>query len=298
MSGWDQLVVIDTIDVTNYTITQLITGEYTIKVTDRSGCMRDTTVSLTAFPPVEYDVAVVDITCENPEGSITIDNITGTPDYLINILDPNGDPVMGTPVVISNGGPITFDGLTIPGDYQIFIDDSIGCDGDTVVTLNEFDILEFTATANSNECSPELGSIDIEIFEGISPYIIEWVGPISGTDTIDMTTYTITQLVTGEYTITVTDSTGCTRDTTVSLVAFPPVAYDVAVQDITCSNPEGAITIDNITGTPDYQISILDPNGDPVPGTPVTISNGGPITFDGLTITGDYQIFIDDSYWL
>ena len=350
----------------DYRIDVTEAGEYTIKVTDDNGCMRDTTVTVIVSPPKEITAEAIDATCDSL-GKINVTILSGTPECTISwegpvsgsdttsqsaysICDlPRGDyTVIATDIYecadtvtvtingpdsvlvdiesmpqmcdslgsikltyITGNGPImcliegpqistdiTLNGPSdmetigdlVAGEYVITCTDSLGCTGlDTIIIIENLDILEFTATPFGGECTDEPGRIDIDITAGMSPFTIEWTGPVSGSDITNNNNYSIPALPAGEYFIKVTDNKGCMRDTTVTVVIFPAVSYDVEVIDITCDDP-GAIIISNITGTPDYSITITGPGVDTM-----LLSTGGPDTLGGLTEQGTYQIFVDDS---
>ena len=170
----------------------------------------------------------------------------------------------------------------------------IGCDGDTVITLSEFDILEFTATANSVDCSEEelLGSIDVEITLGMVPFVIEWSSQdTSGSVQTNAASHTILNLPNGTYTIVVTDAEGCTRDTMVTINNTSTIDFDIEVIDITCEDSTGMIVITNITGTPEWTVTYDGPGIE----TTTLTSEIDSVKINDLMEGGNYSITVTDA---
>ncbi|PCI95671.1 MAG: hypothetical protein COB15_11945 [Flavobacteriales bacterium] len=69
--------------------------------------------------------------------------------------------------------------------------------------------LALTATSTANECGKTIGAIDLTVEGGIAPYTYNWS---NGTSTAD-----ITNLSTGEYTVTVTDAESNTKTLKVTI---------------------------------------------------------------------------------
>ena len=145
-------------------------GDYVVTITDANMCVGMDTITIDSFDMLPFNTIITDVACEIP-GEICVSVTEGTPDYEIKLTGPVSD-------TITTDSAHCFTDLPA-GDYIIMVTDSLVCTGMDTVTIDSFN-LEIAVTAISNECSPELGSIDVDILEGTSPYIIEWMGPISG----------------------------------------------------------------------------------------------------------------------
>lgn len=110
-------------------------------------------------------------------------------------------------------GPFTYlwsNGETSPllnnlpaGDYSYTVTDGMGCESINAITVAEpQDSLMLSFDITSETCAGDLnGAVTANITGGTSPYSIEW--------NTGSTAATLSDITTGEYTISVTDQKGC-----------------------------------------------------------------------------------------
>jgi gliding motility-associated-like protein len=95
------------------------------------------------------------------------------------------------------------------------VTDAKGCKNSVTVTLNNPAPISVTATAINSSCnSVNDGSIDLLIAGGTPTYAFVWQGP-SG---YSASSQSISNVFAGNYSLTLSDVGGCTRDTVLSLV--------------------------------------------------------------------------------
>jgi hypothetical protein len=101
-------------------------------------------------------------------------------------------------------------------------------------------------TANSfYSCTQNSGEIHVEINGGQAPYNIEWSNGETG--------LSISNLAGGEYTIAVSDATGCSTDSTFIINEITPTLFDGAVDHVVCyGESNGSIDLTIIEGTPGH----------------------------------------------
>ncbi|NJB71468.1 gliding motility-associated-like protein/uncharacterized repeat protein (TIGR01451 family) [Saonia flava] len=262
---------------TTHTFSNLVAGSYTIDVRDEYGCV---VVQQTAVINNQLlaTVTVTDIgTCT--DGSISVAASGGDGSYEYAFVPTTTDPT-------GFFGPANTYTVTTGNDgvYDVYVRDNSAavpfCELMETVTVNPAVPLTFTATPNDPECHDGLGSIDVNIVSGTTPYTIEIIdldnaGASDQTNTNVFTaTTTFYNLLPGDYTINVTDSFGC-------LVTDTPV---------TITNPD-ELTAD-ITAILPAACSSVDPNdyGFQFSNYPTTL---GTIEFSadgGATWTGDNSI--------
>lgn len=229
---------------TQHLFSGLSDGTYTIDVRDGYGC-NALQQSVTINPTIVATTAVVDITsCAN--GSITV-TASGGDGNLQYAFVPTGNPVTPGDFGATNTFTVTNGNQ---GDYDVYVRDNNAtapfCEYTETVTVNGPTPLTFTATPIDPECHDGMGQIDITVTSGISPYTYEIIdldngGAANETNTnVINNTKTYFNLAPGDYTINVTDATGC-------LVQQTPV---------TINNPD-ELTADILP--------ILPPNCDPDP---------------------------------
>ena len=113
-----------------------------------------------------------------------------------------------------------------------------------VEMAQNFNKMSLDATSFS-ACTANSGQIDVNIVGGNAPFATEWSN--------GATHLNLTNLIGGDYTLTVTDAMGCSKDTTITIADVTPTVFVGDVQHITCNgSANGAIDITIIEGTPDY----------------------------------------------
>jgi len=155
-------------------------------------------------------------------------------------------------VSICDGDSILVAGVfqSTAGTYPVLYNTILGCDSIVNTELNIYPvpIIAYNVFPDSNN----LGNIDLSISGGSSPYYFEW----SNGETVE----DISELQSGEYSVTVYNIYGCAST---ELISVPLYDY---IQDYTISelkvlpNPtEGIFTIQNISGS---MIFIYNPLGE------------------------------------
>jgi PKD repeat protein len=198
-------------------INNLCSGIYNLTVTDANGCQAYSSTSI-ASPPI-LSIALQNIinpSCGNNDGSITIGAIGGTAPYTYN-----WSPISGSASTLSN----------IPaGNYTVTITDNNGCSTFQTISLND---VTGPSITNINITHPTCngwnnGSAEV-IFTSSTPNnTISWSNGQS--------TAQIVNLVSGSYTVTVTDDNGCQATGSAVLVQPDPMISNIATyQDVTCN---------------------------------------------------------------
>lgn len=105
-----------------------------------------------------------------------------------------------------------------PGNYDVIVTDSLGCSNSASVTINEPPQITLDATS-TDEIAGNDGAINLTVGGGTPPYTYSWT---NGAGTIEDPN----SLTAGGYTVTVTDSLGCTETLLVT------VGDQVGIDDI------------------------------------------------------------------
>lgn len=244
----------------------LSAGQYTVTIQDNNGCQG--TLDFTVTQPLTVlagSVMVTNVNCYGEStGSINLEVTGGAPPYSY----------------LWNNGMTTQDISNIPeGNYSVIITDSRNC----TLTVNAVitqpaAALSGTATVINVLCFGEsTGSVNLTPAGGASPYTFLWSN--------GETTEDISDLSSGIYSVTITDSNGCTAliAASVSQPATPVSGSVISQTNVSChGGSDGITTVSGVGGTPPYQYNI----------------DGGAYqssgTFSGLS-AGDHLVAVRDN---
>lgn len=203
-----------------YTFTGLSNGTYTVNVRDALGCT-DVATPVTIEPQLVVNVTATDVS-SCADGSIEVTATGGLPNLEYAFVPTGDDP---------SGSFSTTDTFTVvagdEGDYDVYVRDNSNnspyCEYVETVTINPATPLTMTASPSDPQCHDGNGNMLINITSGISPYTIQIIdldngGASNRTDTnVLATNRTYYNLSPGNYTINITDATGCTITDTQTL---------------------------------------------------------------------------------
>nr|WP_299071597.1 T9SS type B sorting domain-containing protein [uncultured Allomuricauda sp.] len=226
--------------LTRHIFSNLAAGTYTINVIDDFGCT-GTLQNITINTTIVATVDVVDIS-NCADGSITVTANGGVPNleyaFVPTTTSPTGLFSVTNTFAVSAGNE---------GGYDVYVRDNSAtvpyCEFMETVTVNPATPLTVTNTPTDPQCHDGTGSILVDITSGISPYTIQIIdldnaGASDQTDTNVLTTSrTYFNLMPGDYTINVTDATGCTVSETPVNIANPDelTATILGVTPATCT---------------------------------------------------------------
>ncbi|MCB9324737.1 MAG: T9SS type A sorting domain-containing protein [Lewinellaceae bacterium] len=262
-----------------YTITNLPSGTYSVYVTDASGCTDYAVVQLnnTTGGQLTLNATPINGTC-NQLGGIWLDILGGSAPYSVSWTGP----VSGSTTINNNGMAIN----NLPaGTYWLYVTDANGCSGSTNVQVVQTNNIAISLSSTPAGCG-SYGSIFVNITNGTGPYSITWNGPSSGSTNTNLSTYNISNLPAGAYSIWVTDANGCSVDNNISILYTNNLDIVANPENGNCGQ-NGAIWVSINGGTPAYTIQW----SGPVSGS-ATSNNGYNIA---NLPTGIYTITVTDA---
>lgn len=213
---------------TNANHINLTAGTYNVTVTDANGCVKTNTATITQPASwINLTQTTTDPTCNGgSNGSANITVTGGTPGYTYNWTN----------------GATTEDLSGIPaGSYTVTVTDANACTNTISVSLNQPNAITTSISKTDISCfGGNNGTATVTASNGVSPYSYLWSN--------SMTTASITNLVAGNYFVTVTDNNSCTKVDSVNFVAPNPITVGFTLMDIMCNGAsDGSINL-NVTG--------------------------------------------------
>jgi len=184
-------------------------GTYTLTITDANGCSAAHSVTITQ--PVALSSTITSTTnniCNGDcNGSATVSAFGGTPPFTYTWCNAN------TTNTCTN---------MCAGTCGVTTTDVNGCTVVTNVTITEPSAIVVTTNVTNASCTNNDGQIDVIPTGGVPPYNSVWS---NGSNT-----NTITNLATGNYSVTTVDANGCSTSTfaTLGFSSFPAILSGTA----------------------------------------------------------------------
>lgn len=216
-----------TTTASSFFITNLESGDYTVKLEDDNGCSDTAEIGLdNDGSPVDLMLSLAYNEC-NLRDIIKISVVGGEGPYTIGWDGPE------TGETTINGNTLELTAMTV-GTYEFKIEDDNGCgDNETIIVPEELFNL-FDITAENGDCEDN-GGIVVDIHGGQPEYQVSWSGPSSGVTTTANTDFTISNLPSGDYDVTITDDNGCTATKSVTIENEGSIDIDVVGTDGDCT---------------------------------------------------------------
>ncbi|MFN7326669.1 MAG: Ig-like domain-containing protein, partial [Chitinophagales bacterium] len=203
---------------------------FTVTVTDGNGCTTTTSASLSTPADLQLSANTLDLDCYGVlEGSIELLPTGGT----------------GNKSYLWSNGVTTKDLADLAaGSYTVVVTDGNGCTKSASYTITSPDELLITDNITDLVCfNIPTGGIALSITGGTAPLQFNWSN--------SSTTQDLTTLSAGEYSLTITDNNGCTKETGPYVVQEPEeLVIAGAITPVACNGEmTGEINISVTGGT-------------------------------------------------
>ena len=244
-------------------------GNYTVTVTDTGGCSGTATVNVSENPAKTVTISPANPGfCSGSSVELTV-NATGN-NLVYNWTTPSGT---------ANGNPLI---ANVAGIYTVTVTEQGACSGTASVQVDEVSGLTVDINPKpASFCNNGSVLLTASSSNGIAPFTYSWSSPAG-----NGTGMTFNANIAGNYTVTITDSKGCSGSFTIPvvqsnslIVTFNPVlpgfcpgkTVDISTNTIggqapfsyQWSSPLGTSANPVITtGTPgNYKVTVTDSNG-------------------------------------
>ena len=209
-------------------------GSYTITVTDSNNCSATVPATIGQPAPISAIPTVVNVTCNGgTNGSVGLAVSGGNGTYTYQWTNTT----QTTPVITN---------LTA-NTYNVTVTDIKGCQKDTFATVIQptpFNI-SFPTVINDSCSYGAQGSATVLVSGSTPGYTYLWSNA--------STSITITGLVPGIYTVTVSDTNHCTASSTITISAPSAIVINPTATPVSCHNDSNGTASLNVSGgTPGY----------------------------------------------
>jgi len=258
----------------------LAAGTCSVTITDGSGCEVTESYTINSIPGLTVSGNTVDATCGLCNGSVTL--------QLLNAAQP-------VTILWSNGASAETITDLCADDYSVTVTDANGCIALYSTTISTTLPPVLSTTTVSSQCGQSIGSIDLTVTGGTGSMTYAWSGPSGFT----ASTEDISGLVSGDYTVIVTDGLNCSATTTVTITNTDDPILSFAVTNASCGSSTGSIDLTvsqsagpftySWTGPASFTASTEDITAIPVGTYTVTVTAGA------CSVTADTSIINTDA---
>ncbi|MEY3052132.1 MAG: hypothetical protein RLY31_1917 [Bacteroidota bacterium] len=200
-------------------------GSYTVTVTDQGGCTAVLALAVPAGPGMVLQLTTQDLTCAGiQDGSAQVAVDGGTAPYAYAWDDPQ-----------QTSGPL-LSGIG-PGGYTVTVTDGNGCEAEATAFIFTPPVLTANIAVQGMTCDTDSAGTATALGSGgVPPYLFAW--------STGSAQSSLQGLSVGTYTLTVTDSYGCSTVSSADITALSNLVLDVQVQDESCHGAtDGAVTV-------------------------------------------------------
>ncbi|MFH1320599.1 MAG: PKD domain-containing protein [Bacteroidota bacterium] len=210
-------------------------GTYTVYVIDANSCTDTASVTVTNEPNINTTVISAGVSCFNGnDGSATVTVSGGIPPYYYSWAPWGGVSATATSL--------------IAGTYIVIVTDSLGCSEVIPVLITQPAAIFASVSSFSGPCcyGGSDGTATVGVSGGTPAYSYSW-SPTGGSG------QTATGLSENTYTVTVTDSNGCSNTASITITDPDLLNATISGTNVSCSGgSDGSITVNASGGTPPY----------------------------------------------
>ena len=219
-------------------ITGLTAANYAVSVTDASGCIAISSVSITEPPVIaQPSFTVTDAACAQNNGSIVVTTTGGTGAITYN---------WSTSATGQTAGNLA------AGPYKVTLVDGNNCSITATANVNNNGGPTITAiNATNPKCfGNNTGTASVTLTAGNPPYTYSWSDGTSGVTS--NTNSQISNLTSQIYSVTVTDVNGCKSSTSISLTEPTAIQSSTTPIAAACGLSNGSASVSVNGGTSGY----------------------------------------------
>ena len=226
---------------TTHTFTGLTQGSYSVTVTDSYGCSTATQVRI--YPSLNSTVKITDQSCKDGKIEVTASGGNGTIEYAYK---KQGDPAPTDSEYSSTARSFDVPNFGAASETWIVYVRSAACVKTHQVVVKKADDVAFTAATVTPTCQGSAtgkivlgnikgdGNFKVSYGKAGTPVIANYTG-IAGSS------YTITNVAAGVYSVTLTDKYGCSTTQSITLADMPALTASISVS----TNGGGCLTAGN-----------------------------------------------------
>jgi gliding motility-associated-like protein len=223
-------------------------GNYSIFATDEASCVSqtiDTAITEPSLLQLSVDSISNPLCFGGSDGYISVSSVGGTLPYSYSW---SGDTVVISSDFLSN---VSY------GVYNVVVNDFNNC-SDTILNIalnqpNQMSLINSNPIVDVECFGASTGQISVEVTGGLGPYNFSSFPNIGSLSTPSPSSFTFSDLPSGQYQINVTDSNACVFVDTFEIQQNTEIqALFSGITQETCDSDNGQVTVTALGGVPGY----------------------------------------------
>ncbi|MFN8322818.1 MAG: gliding motility-associated C-terminal domain-containing protein [Chitinophagales bacterium] len=214
-------------------IANVPSGNYNVLITDAKGCATSNSVSISQPNALSITSSVVNVLCNGDNsGAIDLTVTGGTGSYIFTWSN------------LSNTEDVS---SLIAGTYSVTVTDANSCTATaSFVVTQPSQLLTLSLTSVDVTCNGlSTGSINLNVSGGTSPFLFNW--------TNGATTEDLSALSAGNYSVTVTDASGCSSVSSATINEPALLSASISATNVSCfGSSDGAADLTVAGGNSGY----------------------------------------------
>lgn len=210
-------------------ITNLLPGTYYLTMTDVKSCIKKDTITISSSPTMNYTLKIIPSKCNNANGAIQVTSLSGVSPFKYQWS--NGDTT-------ANNSNLT------AGNYSISITDGNGCVVQKTAVLPNNSNPKLTINKTNATCAGSNGAITANVTGALGKINYLWSN--------GSTQNPLKNVVSGKYSLTITDSIGCSKIDSVNITTNPAAKVNYSMVLPFCNSNNGSLTASIVSGTPPF----------------------------------------------
>ena len=211
------------------TANNLSGNTYTVTITDFYGCVKTSSATVNTITPPSITLTSTNATCGANNGTASVSASNGTSPYQYTW---------------SNGQNTSSLSNLAAGNYSVTVTDANSCSVTGSTTINTPANLSVSLYPTSPTCGSNNGVISAAVSGGTQPYTYLWSNGQTGSS--------LNNIVSGNYTVTLTDANNCQFISGITLQSSNNMVITTSSTNATCGNANGTATVSVSNGTSPY----------------------------------------------
>jgi PKD repeat protein len=207
-------------------LTGISAGSYTLTVVDDEGCEASASATVNQPSAIAVNATSTNAACNGDDtGGLSVSATGGTGGFSYSW---------------SNGSSSSSQNNVSAGSYSVTAIDGNGCQASASVSVNEPSAIVINLNEIDIACGAAYGSASVNPSGGAGNYTVTWSTNANGTS--------ISNLSTGDYSVTVSDANGCSALQEFEIIETSSLSISFTIDEISCNGLTDGLAVVSVNG--------------------------------------------------